>query len=103
MPFTLSDDDCEIYYETVGSGAAIVFVPGFMGITDIWREQMQRFGAQFQCISFDTRGAGRSDKPVPQGSYGVDRHGADLASVLDAVKVGKVLLVGHSMGGNIAC
>jgi len=60
---------------------------------------MQRFGAQFQCISFDTCGAGRSDKPVPKGSYGVDRH----AAVLDAVKVGKVLLVGHSMGGNIAC
>ena len=40
---------------------------------------------------------------MPQGSYGVDRHAADLASVLDAVKVGKVLLVGHSKGGNIAC
>ena len=47
MPFTLNDDDCEIYYETHDSGAAIAFVPGFMGTTDIWREQMQRFAAQF--------------------------------------------------------
>ncbi|MFT4564431.1 MAG: 3-oxoadipate enol-lactonase [Gammaproteobacteria bacterium] len=103
MPFILSDDSCEIYYEVTGSGPAIALISGFMGITEIWRAQVDLLAEKFQCITFDTRGAGRSDKPIPNGPYGVDRHAQDLAIVLDAVGVDKVLLIGHSMGGNIAC
>ena len=103
MPFVLTDDECEIYYECVGSGLAIVFASGFMGITDIWRHQVDALSGQFRCVTFDTRGAGRSDKPLPRIAYGVDRHAADLATVLDHIGVDRIVLIGHSMGGNIAC
>ena len=35
----------------------------------------------------DTRGAGRSEKPLPRVAYGVKRHARDLASVLDKLEV----------------
>lgn len=102
MPFVTTDDDCEIYYEAHGGGSAIAFISGFMGITDIWRAQIDAFKARCRCIAFDTRGAGRSEKPLPRVAYGVKRHARDLAAVLDELAVSRVVLVGHSMGGNIA-
>ena len=103
MPFVLTDDDCEIYYETNGSGPTLVFAAGFMGITDIWRHQVQALSSQFHCVAFDTRGAGRSDKPMSRVAYGVDRHAEDLGIVLDHLGVDRSVLIGHSMGGNTAC
>lgn len=102
MPFTLADDDCELYYEQRGSGPAIAFVSGFMGITDIWEHQLATCAAGYRCIAYDNRGAGRSDKPLPRVAYGVERHARDLEAVLSAAGVERVVLVGHSMGGNIA-
>lgn len=103
MPFVTTDDDCEIYYETHGAGPTVVFISGFMGITDIWRAQVASLSAEYRCIAYDNRGAGRSDKPVPRVAYGVRRHARDLAVVLEANDVERAVLVGHSMGGNTAC
>jgi pimeloyl-ACP methyl ester carboxylesterase len=103
MPFVSTDDDCEIYYEVQGTGPDIVFIPGFMGITGIWRHQIAALSGDYRCIAMDDRGAGRSDKPIPRIAYGVERHARDLAAVLDRIDARRVVLVGHSMGGNIAC
>jgi pimeloyl-ACP methyl ester carboxylesterase len=73
MAFVSTDDDCEIYYEIEGDGPDLVFIPGFMGITEIWREQVADLRGDYRCIALDDRGAGRSDKPVPRIAYGVDR------------------------------
>ena len=59
MPFTLTDDGCEIYYVSHGSGPAIAFASGFMGITDIWKHQIAEVSARYRCIAFDNRGARR--------------------------------------------
>lgn len=104
MPFVTSDDGAEIYYEVHGEGpATLAFASGFMGITDIWRAQIERFSAQYRCVAFDNRGAGRSEKPFPRIAYGVQRHADDLHAVLSDVGAGPVVIVGHSMGGNTAC
>jgi len=102
VPFTLTDDGCEIYYGSHRSGPAIAFASGFMGITDIWKHQIAEFSARYRCIAFDNRGAGRSDKPLPRVSYGVQRHAQDLHAVLAELGVERMVIVGHSMGGNTA-
>jgi len=103
MPFVTTEDDTEIYYEVHGLGADLVFISGFLGITDIWRRQIESLCLDYRCIAFDGRGAGRSDKPLPRIAYGVDRHAQDLATVLKTVDSNRSVLIGHSMGGNIAC
>lgn len=103
MPFLTVDDGCELYYETHGSGPAIAFLSGFMGITDIWAEQFRALSDRYTCIGLDNRGAGRSDKPLPRIAYGVSRHAKDLHAVLGHLGVDRVVVVGHSMGGATAC
>ena len=102
MPFVTTEDGCEIWYETHGSGPAVAFASGFMGITDIWRAQIDSLAGRYRCVAFDNRGAGRSDKPFPRVAYGVERHARDLEVVLHALGVSRVVLVGHSMGGSTA-
>jgi pimeloyl-ACP methyl ester carboxylesterase len=102
MPFVTTIDGCEIYYETKGQGPAIAFVSGFMGITEIWERQIEYFSKKYQCIAFDNRGAGRSDKPFPRVAYGVETHAKDLNKILNKLDIDYVVIVGHSMGGNTA-
>lgn len=99
MPFVTADDGCEIYYEVRGQGPTPAFPSGLMGITEIWRDQLEVFSSQYRCVAFDNRGAGRSNKPFPRVAYGVQRHARDLHAVLSAIGVGRVVITGHSMGG----
>ncbi|WP_299057461.1 alpha/beta hydrolase [uncultured Nocardioides sp.] len=51
-------------------------------------------------VAPDLRGRGRSaDLPPP---YGMARHAADVAAVLEALTSGPVAVAGHSMGGFVA-
>lgn len=103
MPFLMTDDGCELYYEVHGQGPAVAFASGFMGITDIWKAQFEALSSRYTCIAFDNRGAGRSEKPLPRIAYGVERHARDLHAVLTHLGQERVVVVGHSMGGNTAC
>ncbi|RSL53616.1 hypothetical protein CEP53_007675 [Fusarium sp. AF-6] len=85
MPFTTTDNDQLLYYETSGdSDPTIVFVPGYMGIAEIWRPVLSRL-------------------PEDAASYSIERRALDLKSLLTALDINKpVILVTHSMGCNIA-
>lgn len=50
---------------------------------------------QYRVLAVDCRGRGKSSKEPP---FGVLRHVADLASVMDAAGIERATLVGHSMG-----
>lgn len=102
MPWAMSDDSQHIFYEVHGQGPTLVFVPGYMGISDIWHEQVERLSAAFRCVVLDARGYGRSDKPLDLNMYSVEQSAKDVAVVMDAAGIDQpAVLVGHSMGGNI--
>lgn len=103
MSFVNTPDGTEIYYEDQGQGETLVFVSGFMGISDIWHNQVKELNSQYRCITHDNRGYGRSGKPENLDQYSVEIHAEDLKAILDGADVsGPVILITHSMGGNIA-
>ena len=103
MAWLTTDDNCEIYYETHGQGPPVVFVSGFMGIADIWHNQIEAMKSDYQCIVYDRRGYGRLSKPQSIKDYTIQRHVDDLTAVLAAANVtGPVVLFCHSMGGEIS-
>ena len=52
-------------------------------------------------VAVDLRGHGRSEAPAA-GDYAVESLAADIAAVVDALGLGRFVLVGHSMGGAAA-
>ena len=96
MP-TLSTNGTDLYYETHGSGPAIVFAHGAGGNHLSWWQQVPFFRDRYQCITFDHRGFGRSvdARPVEQRP----RFDEDLAALIDHLGLADVRLVAQSMGG----
>ena len=56
--------------------------------------------ADFPVFAVDLRGHGRSDWP---GSYSIELFAHDVRGVLEQLDAGPVHLVGHSLGGLVAC
>ena len=60
----------------------------------------ERLAPDVRFIAVDLRGHGFSDKP-PSG-YGVEEHVEDLLQLIDALRLQRPILLGHSIGGAIA-
>ena len=90
----------ELYYESHGSGPAIVFAHGRGGNHMSWWQQVARFSGEYRCITFDHRGWGQSI--AEYGSPLRENFGTDLIALLDYLSVEEAFLVAQSMGG-ISC
>lgn len=106
MPFTTTDDAQEIYFDVHGaetSKATLVFVSGYFGVADIWQPLISRLSPKYRCVAYDSRGYGRSSKPDDSELYSIPRHAEDLHAVIAASNpTEQIVLVTHSMGGNIS-
>src|SRR5215510_5995997 len=77
-----------------------VFIHGFGGQAEQWHYQLQKFSLENRVIALDLRGHGLSDKP--SRGYDMAQIISDLETALTLLKVkGKIVLVGHSLGGAI--
>ncbi|MFI5492617.1 alpha/beta fold hydrolase [Actinoplanes sp. NPDC051859] len=84
-----------------GDRPTIVFVHGFaldMGTFYFQRQALTEQG-QYRLVCYDQPGHGRSSR-LQSGDYDIAALGKSLAAVLnEAVPDGRIILVGHSMGG----
>lgn len=81
------------------SPTTVVLVHGWTLSSDLWSGQVARLADHARVVAYDHRGHGRSDRSADQ-IYSIDQLGADLATVIDHVApTGRLVLVGHSMGG----
>ena len=102
MSYATTDDGIEIYFDAKGRGMPVVFVAGYFGISDIWQAQTDALCEKFYTVAYDSRGYGRSAKPLQPEAYSIPRHAEDLKAVIDAAGIkGPVVLVSHSIGCNI--
>lgn len=64
-----------------------------------WEDVAPVFAEHWRVYAPDLRGHGRSDWP---GEYSLELMCADVAGLVDALGLGAVDLIGHSMGGAVA-
>jgi aminoacrylate hydrolase len=91
--------DGGIYYEEAGRGEPLIFVSGLGGTGSYWRPQVPAFSSRFRVITYDHRGTGSSDRL--QRAFSIDQMTAELAQLMDALKIERAHLVGWSTGGAI--
>jgi YbgC/YbaW family acyl-CoA thioester hydrolase len=85
--------------EVRGNGPAVLFVHGYPLDRSIWTHQLAALDG-WSRIAPDLRGMGQSD--APDLGYNLETYAADLATLLDLLRIDEAVLVGHSMGGYIA-
>jgi len=90
-----------IHYVDSGSphGTPVVFVHGFPFSHEMWKPQLDAIGRLYHTVAYDVRGHGMSD--IGDGQYSIESHVDDLFGLIDHLKLGKVIIVGLSMGGYI--
>ena len=91
-------DGVSLYYEETGSGTPIVFIHEYAGDWRTWEPQMRFFSRAHRCITYSQRGYPPSDVPADPGKYGQDLTRDDVIALMDALKIDKAHIVGHSMG-----
>jgi pimeloyl-ACP methyl ester carboxylesterase len=79
------------------TGPLVVAAHGITSSHVAWTLVGERLGGDHRFVAVDLRGRGRS-RDLP-GPYGLARHAADLATVVEAYGGGPAILAGHSMGG----
>jgi len=84
-----------------GNGAPVVLIHGFMGMAYDWRFNIQELGKHFSVYALDLPGFGYSDKPL-SFDYTSNGYAEFIASFLDVYRLKRAILVGNSMGGQIA-
>ena len=97
----IQTNNIELYYETYGGGGKpLVLISGLGYSNWQWHKMVPLLAKHFQVITFDNRGVGQSDKPA--GPYTAGMLARDTVGLLDALKIEKAIIAGHSMGGFIA-
>jgi pimeloyl-ACP methyl ester carboxylesterase len=91
----------KIRYRVDGKGEPVVLIHGFAANASFQWTVPGVTGAlakDYQVITFDNRGHGKSDKPHDAKMYGKEME-EDVIRLLDHLKIDKAHIVGYSMGG----
>jgi pimeloyl-ACP methyl ester carboxylesterase len=89
-----------VRYEVHGAGTpALVFVHGWSCDRSYWRPQLEHFAGQSQVVAIDLAGHGESG--VGRPSWTMPAFGEDVVAVVEKLGLPKLVLIGHSMGGDV--
>ncbi len=89
----------------------LVFIHGWLLSRCYWQPLIQLLESQYQCLTYDLRGFGDSvsesasindSADSSNDRYSLDAYAQDLKLLLQQLKLDRVWLVGHSLGGSIA-
>jgi non-heme chloroperoxidase len=95
------EKNVKLYVEDIGEGKPVVFIHGWPLNQKMFEYQYNQLPKEgYRCIGIDLRGYGKSDSPWE--SYSYDRMADDIRTVIDALKLDDVSLVGFSVGGAIS-
>lgn len=89
-----------IAYERRGHGRPVVLLHGWCLNSSMWIYAQEALLAGHEVVTVDLAGLGRS--AALAGPYSIERHAADLAHVLDALKLRNATLVGFAFGAAVA-
>ena len=97
--FVETEDGARIYYEVHGEGEPMVLVHGYPLNSGLFRDNVGPLSEQYQVITVDLRGYGRSETPDSEGS--IETYASDVLAVMNQAGVEQAIIGGMSMGGPI--
>jgi pimeloyl-ACP methyl ester carboxylesterase len=95
-----SADGVRVRYHVEGKGEpALVFVHCWTCDRRFWDAQLQAFAPRHRVVTLDLGGHGESSRD--RKDWSIEAYGADVRAVVEKLDLGRVILIGHSMGGPI--
>jgi 2-hydroxy-6-oxonona-2,4-dienedioate hydrolase len=96
-------DGSQIAYTQAGadSNPPVLLLHGITSHRGVWSRTMERLQSNFHCVAIDHLGFGDSDKPK-DADYSIQKQAERALKVADHFGFDKFIVMGHSMGGQIA-
>ncbi|MBS1652034.1 MAG: alpha/beta hydrolase [Bacteroidetes bacterium] len=91
--------NASIAYNVIGKGRVVVFLHGFLGSMQIWEQVAQNIAKSYKVITIDLPGHGKSD--CIGYAHSMELMANCVKAVLDTLKLKRVAIIGHSMGGYV--
>jgi pimeloyl-ACP methyl ester carboxylesterase len=85
------------YLDWGGAGDTMLFLAGIGNTPHVFDEFAPKFTNQFRVLGLTRRGHGESE--IPQSGYDTATRVEDIRQFLDALKIQRAVLVGHSASG----
>ncbi|MHA1146766.1 MAG: alpha/beta fold hydrolase [Promethearchaeota archaeon] len=89
----------KICYNQIGEGTPIILTHGYGAKKEIWNAQ-QELAEEFQLITYDIRGVGKSDRP--NYPYTMEMLADDVKGLMDFLELEKAIIGGRSLGGMVS-
>ncbi|MCC7050180.1 MAG: alpha/beta hydrolase [Bacteroidia bacterium] len=90
----------KIFYSVTGKGNAVVLIHGFLESEKMWSKQINRLSKTNKVITIDLPGHGQSDNFGY--AHPMELMAEAVYSVLKKLRLRRVILIGHSMGGYVS-
>jgi pimeloyl-ACP methyl ester carboxylesterase len=87
------------FTDTGTNDTTLLFVHGWAINKSYWSNQVTYFGKHYRVVTIDLPGFGKSGKN--RDKWGTPEYASDVDSVIKQLDLKKVILVGHSMAGDI--
>ena len=89
-----------LHVQREGSGEPLLWITGFAISSEIFSPVIDSYAAEFDCVRYDNRGAGRS--PAPWRITSIPELAGDAVRLMDALGIDSAHVYGLSMGGMVA-
>lgn len=89
----------KLHYREMGEGQPFVILHGLFGFSDNWQTHAKKLAEYYRVILVDQRNHGHSDW---SDDFSYELMAEDLHELCVDLKLEKIILMGHSMGGKTA-
>src|SRR5215472_14482606 len=86
-----------LHYVDLGKGIPVVFVHGSLSDGGYWVDQLGEFAKHYRAIAYSRRYNYPNSNPTRAG-YSAVVDAEDLAGLIGALHLGRVVVIGHSYG-----
>src|SRR5215213_10101817 len=87
------------YYDSLIGDVVLFFIHGSFLSKDYWQKQLYHFAPNYRVIAIDLTGHGKST--AHKNDFTIDQYGKDILNIINQLPLENVILIGHSIGGDI--
>ena len=92
----------ELFSEFDSQKKSIIFLHGFTGSANDWKDVATNFDKRFNKVAIDLIGHGKSGSPANIEHYTLDSIIEQVEEVINYLRIKEFIICGYSMGGRIA-
>ena len=100
--YAASADGTRLYFERCSEGDPLVLCDGLFCNGHVWKYFVPGFCGRNHLLHWHYPGHGNSASPGPASDFSISRFSRDLCAVLDEAGIDDAILVGHSLGVQVA-